>query len=315
MEVKDLQPNRLLVSPGPHISTPVSTRRLMGNVVIALLPTLVAATIIFGLHALLLTLVTVAACVVFEYLWCRLRRTPSTVGDLSCIVTGLLLAYNLPPALPLYIAVIGAFVAIIITKELFGGIGCNFANPAIVGRIVLAVSFTSQMTTYTYPATLSGLDALSSATPLALYKTMHIPFLDLLLGTHGGVLGETCAVTLIAGFIFLVATGTIEITIPVVYVGTVAVFSALCGYDVPTQIFGGGLMLGAIFMATDYVTSPFTRLGKIVFGLGLGLITCAIRFWGNMNEGVSYSILLMNLLVPFINERTRKTPLGGGKKA
>jgi electron transport complex protein RnfD len=309
----DRHTSHLMVSACPHIRTPDTTTSVMGNVILALMPALIASVVIFGFRALAVVAVTVAACVLFEYLWCRLRKTPSTVGDLSCVVTGLLLAYNLPSTIPFYIPVIGAFVAIVLVKELFGGIGRNFANPAIVGRIVLAVSFTSRMTSYAYPKAVVACDAISSATPLAA-GVENVPILDLLLGTHGGVLGETCALALLLGLGWLLFTHTIEWTIPVVYVATVAVLSALFGQDVLGQVLSGGLLLGAIFMATDYTTSPYTRKGKLIFALGLGVITCVIRFWGNMHEGVSYSILLMNLVVPFINEHTRNVPLGGGKQ-
>ena len=309
----DNQTSHLVVSPVPHIRCDLTTQRVMGNVIIAMLPALVASTIIFGLRSLLVVAVTTASCVLCEYLWCRLRKIPSTVSDLSAVVTGLLLAFNLPPTVPLYLPVIGAVVAIIVAKELFGGIGCNFANPAIVGRITLAVSFPARMTSYVYPRLLADCDALTAATPLGV-SGEQLPLLDLFLGTHGGVIGETCALALLLGLIWLLATRTIEITIPLVYVGTVAVFSAVCGENVLRQILSGGLLLGAIFMATDYTTSPLFRRGKIVFGVGLGLITCLIRFWGNMNEGVSYAILLMNLMVPYINQRFRRTPMGGGVK-
>ena len=213
--------------------------------------------------------------------------------------------------------VVGAFVSIVIVKELFGGIGRNFANPAIVGRMVLAVSFTSRMTAFPFPNTLSGVDALTSATPLAAAGNgAQLPYLDLLLGTHGGVLGETCSLALIIGGVFLIAVGTIKATIPVTYLATVAVISLLTGHDPLVQLLSGGLLLGAFFMATDYTTSPYTTKGQIVYGLLLGVITCGIRFWGNMAEGVSYAILIMNLLVPYINALTRHRPLGvgGGKK-
>ena len=304
--------NILVVSPVPHILAPTTTQNVMLRVIIALGPAVVASILIFGLRALLVEAVTVAACVLCEYLWCKLRKEENTVGDLSAVVTGILLAFNMPPTVPLYLPIIGALVAILVTKQLFGGIGCNFANPAIVGRIALAISFPALMTAYDYPTPVVACDAISSATPLAVDG--QIPFLDLFLGTHGGVIGETCALALILGLIWLLVTRTIEITIPLVYVATVAVFSLLAGQDVVQQIFSGGLLLGAIFMATDYVTSPFTRKGKIIFALGCGIITCIIRFWGNMNEGVSYSILLMNLLVPLINSKTRRVPLGGGKQ-
>ncbi len=306
----------LLVSPSPHIRTPLTTQKVMGTVIIALLPAVIAATVIFGPRALLVICFTAAACVLFEELWCLLRKQPFTVSDLSAVVTGILLAMNLPSTIPLAIAAIGAFVAIIVVKQLFGGLGRNFANPAIVGRIVLAVSFTTRMTNYAFPNSLSGVDALSSATPLAAAASgSSLPYLDLLLGTHGGVLGETCALALLIGGIFLIATGTIRATIPVTYLATVAVFSLLTGHDPILQLLSGGLMLGAFFMATDYTTSPYTFKGQLIFGIGLGLITCLIRFWGNMTEGVSYSILIMNLLVPFINQLTRNRPLGVERRA
>ena len=304
---------KIVVSAVPHILSNLTTRKVMLNVIIALIPTVVAATIIFGFQALLVILVTVAACVLCEYLWCKIRKIPQTVGDLSAIVTGILLAFNLPSTVPLYLPVIGAIVAIIITKELFGGIGYNFANPAIVGRITLAVSFPALMTSYAYPEPTIAYDLLSGATPLA-DTAENVPLLDLFLGTHGGVLGETCALTLLIGLVYLLVTKTIEITIPFFYVATVAVMSLIFGHNVPYEILSGGLLLGAIFMATDYTTSPFSRKGKIIFAIGLGVITCGIRFFGNMHEGVSYSILIMNLLVAFINAGSRKTPLGGGKK-
>lgn len=309
----EVHTSHLVVSPVPHVRALLTTRRVMANVILALLPALIASVVIFDLRALLVTAVTVAACVVMEWAWCVLRHEKQTVGDLSAVVTGLLLAFNLPSTVPLYLPIIGAAAAILVTKQLFGGIGHNFANPAIVGRIALAVSFPSLMTAYPYPQTLSGVDILSSATPLAAHG-QRLPLLDLLLGTHGGVLGETCALALLIGFGWLLCTRTVELTIPLAYLSTVAAMSALCGQNVLTQLLSGGLLLGAFFMATDYTTSPFTRKGKLIFGVGCGLITCAIRFWGNMNEGVSYSILLMNLTVPYINAKTRKTPMGGGKR-
>ena len=309
----EVHTSHLVVSPVPHVRASLTTRRVMANVILALLPALIASVLIFGLRALLVTAVTVAACVAMEWTWCVLRHEKQTVGDLSAVVTGLLLAFNLPSTVPLYLPVIGAAAAILVTKQLFGGIGHNFANPAIVGRIALAVSFPSLMTAYPYPRTLSGVDILSSATPLAAHG-QSLPLLDLFLGTHGGVLGETCALALLIGFGWLLCTRTVELTIPLAYLGTVAAMSAICGQNVLTQLLSGGLLLGAFFMATDYTTSPFTRKGKLIFGVGCGLITCAIRFWGNMNEGVSYSILLMNLTVPYINAKTRKTPMGGGKR-
>ena len=321
----DNQVSHLSVSSSPHIRSGATTTKIMGTVIIALMPALVASVIIFGPRALLVTAVTVAAAVLFEFAWCHLRHQPDSIQDLSAVVTGLLLAFNVPSTIPLWMPVVGAFVSIVIVKELFGGIGRNFANPAIVGRMVLAVSFTSRMTAFPFPNTLSGVDALTSATPLAAAGNgAQLPYLDLLLGTHGGVLGETCSLALIIGGVFLIAVGTIKATIPVTYLATVAVLSAVSGHDPIVQLLSGGLMLGAFFMATDYVTSPttnyttspYTTKGQIVYGLLLGVITCGIRFWGNMAEGVSYAILIMNLLVPYINALTRHRPLGvgGGKK-
>ncbi|WP_367925178.1 RnfABCDGE type electron transport complex subunit D [uncultured Ruthenibacterium sp.] len=308
-----MEPKKLVVTASPHIVDQSSTRGLMGHVIVALLPALVASVFIFGARALLVTGVTVAACVGFEALYCILMKKPIPVGDLSAVVTGIILAFNLPATIPLWIAVVGAFIAIVVVKQLFGGIGCNFANPALVARIALFVGFAGRMTSYAFPQT--DIDALATATPLVAGKSissMDMLF-NLALGIHGGVLGETCSVMLLLGGIYLIATRTISPAIPVSYLGTVAVLSLVFGQDVLLQLLGGGLLLGAFFMATDYVTSPFTLKGKIVYGLGLGIITCAIRFWGNMAEGVSFSLLIMNLLVPYINDLTRQKPLGGVK--
>lgn len=307
----------LILSTAPHVFDGITTQKVMLNVLIALVPTLIASCVIFGWQALLVTAVTTVTCVLFEYLWCRLRKIPQTVGDLSAVVTGLLLAFNLPSTIPLYMAVIGSFVAIVVVKELFGGIGRNFVNPAIVARIVLSVSFTAAMTNYAAPNALlpgaAAVDAVSSATPLA-PGAAQLPFMDLLFGVHPGVLGETCGAAILLGLVWLLVTRTITFTIPGVYVGTVILCSLLTGHDVATQVFSGGLLLGAVFMATDYVGSPTSFKGQVVFGIGLGLITCLIRFWGNMNEGVAYAILLMNLVVPYIESLTATTPLGGTKK-
>ena len=303
--------NKLIVTAAPHITGPDSTQKIMQRVCLALCPTLVAAVIIFGINALILTLVTVAACVFFEWGYCKLVHREVPVGDFSAVVTGMLLAFNLPSTLPWWMAVVGAFISIVIVKQLFGGLGYNFANPAIVGRIALAMGFAGRMTSFGYPR---GVDAATAATPLA-----HIAdfgpgdYVTLLLGNHGGVLGETCAITLLAGGIYLIVTKVISPIIPVTYLGTVAVLSLVAGQDPIVQLLSGGLILGAFFMATDYVTSPTTTKGKLVFGLGLGIITCAIRFLGTMAEGVSFSILLMNLVVPYIEVLTRQDKLGIAK--
>lgn len=308
-----MEPKKLVVTASPHIVDQSSTRGLMGHVIIALMPALVASAFIFGFRALLVTGVTVAACVGFEALYCVLMKKPVSVGDLSAVVTGLILAFNLPATIPLWIAVVGAFIAIVVVKQLFGGIGCNFANPALVGRIALFVGFAGRMTAYAFPET--DIDVLATATPLVAGKSLSSMdmLFNLAFGIHGGVLGETCSVMLLLGGIYLIVTRTISAAIPVAYLGTVAVLSLVFGQDVVLQLLGGGLLLGAFFMATDYVTSPFTLKGKIVYGIGLGVITCAIRFWGNMAEGVSFSLLIMNLLVPYINDLTRQKPLGGVK--
>ena len=305
----------LKVATSPHIVSATSTKKLMLNVVMATLPAVVMSGLIFGPRAWALIAVTVISCVGTEWLWCKSFKKPIPISDLSAVVTGILLAFNLPANLPFYMAVIGGVVAMIAVKHLFGGLGYNFANPAIVARIVLAVSFTSAMTNFPVAKAFMGIDALAGATPLvAVQSGTNIPLMTLLVGTHGGVLGETCAAALFLGGIYLVITKTIDPTTPVVYMGTVAIIALLMGQDVVVQMLSGGLLLGAFFMATDYVTCPYNTKGKIIYGVGLGLITALIRIFGSMAEGVSYAILIMNLLVPFINDLSRKTPLGGAKK-
>ncbi len=302
--------NKLIVTAAPHITSADSTSKIMQRVCIALVPTLIASVIIFGISSLILTVVTVAACVLFEYGYCKLVGREVTIDDFSAVVTGMLLAFNMPAGMPVWMAIVGAFIAIVIVKQLFGGLGYNFANPAIVGRIALALGFTSRMTTFIDPVT----DAVSSATPLGVAGTENaVSYVTLLLGTHGGVLGETCAITLIIGGIYLIVTKVISPIIPVTYLGTVAVLSLLAGRDPIYQLLSGGLMLGAFFMATDYVTSPTTNKGKLIFGIGLGVVTCMIRFFATMNEGVSFAILLMNLVVPYIEINTRQDKLGIAK--
>ena len=319
--------NRLNVTASPHIQDNSSTRKLMLNVIIALLPCVVASTIIFGARTLLVVGVTVAASVLFEYLYCHLMKKPNPVGDLSAVVTGMILALNMPVTMPLWIAIVGAFIAIVLMKQLFGGIGMNFANPALVARIVLFTGFASRMTAFVNPPKaartlqIMGVDGASSATPLQVEGGVgKYPLMDLFMGVHGGVMGETCALAILIGLAWLLVTRTITATIPVTYVGSYALFSFLlnvgelgaadAGMLVLHEVLAGGLLFGAVFMATDYVTSPFTLKGKIVFGIGLGLITFGIRAFGNMAEGVSYAILLMNLFVPYINDLTRQVPLG-----
>ncbi len=310
---------RLIVSASPHITARYSTRFIMLGVVVALLPTLAASTLIFGWRVLLLCGVTVAACVGFEALYCIIMKKPVPVGDFSAVVTGIILAFNLPPAFPLWMATIGAFVAIVVAKQLFGGLGLNFANPALVGRMVLQLSFTGSMINYVYPPGFAGVDGLAGATPLAAGRSL--PMIDLLLGTHGGALGETCALTLIIGGLFLIFTRIISPIIPLCYIGGVFALKLSldlgAGLSLPVlapgllaYMLSGGLLLGAFFMATDYVTSPYTRAGRVVYGLLLALLTVAMREWSNMAEGVSYALLLCNLLVPYLNAIFRQRPMG-----
>jgi len=303
--------NELTVSVSPHIRGKRTTKNIMLDVIIALMPALVASVMIFGLRSLLLTAVSAAACVLCEYLWEKGHKMPITIGDLSAVVTGILLAYNVPVGMPVWQLIVGDAAAILVAKMLFGGLGCNFMNPALVGRIVLMFSFTSEMTTYVFPKT--SVDALSSATPLvALDKLSMSDFSQLFYGVHGGVLGETCMLALLLGGVYLIVRRVISPAIPLSYLGATLLFTWAFGGAQPIlALFSGGVMLGAFFMATDYVTSPFTTKGKLIFGLGCGFITAVIRVFGNYNEGVTFAILLMNLLVPYINDLTMTKPLGG----
>ena len=244
----------------------------------------------------------------FEWGFEKLCGKPSTISDLSAAVSGVLLAYNLPVSIPLWQGVFGALVAMVAVKGLFGGLGKNFANPAIVARIVLFLAFSSSMTAWVYP------DAVSSATPLAmLAKGEHVDYLTLLLGHHGGCIGETCALALLLGFAYLLIRRVVTWQTPVCFVGTVFLMSLILGQDALAQVLSGGLLLGAIFMATDYSTSPCTAWGKVLFGIGAGLLTVLIRFYGAYAEGVSFAILFMNILTPYLTRWTRTKPLGGAK--
>ncbi len=307
---------KLIVSASPHVRSDETTRSLMANVIVALCPCVVASAVIFGMRALLVTAVSVIACVAFEWLYCRLLKKPSPIGDLSAVVTGIILAMNVPVGMPLGQVIVGALTAIIIVKQLFGGIGMNFANPALVGRIVLFISFATEMNTWVFPD--AAVDQLASATPLAVANPDKLNLLDLFMGIHGGVLGETCALAILLGCVYLVATKTISAAIPVSYVGSVFVFYMIATgslHESLVEVLSGGLLFGAVFMATDYVTSPFTLKGKLVYGVCLGIVTFAIRYWGSYTEGVSFALLFMNLWVPFINDATRQTPYGYIKPA
>ena len=304
--------DRLIVTASPHIRDTATTRGLMGNVLIALVPSIVASALIFGPRALLLVGVTTAACVGFEYLYCLLMHKPNPVGDLSACVTGVILALNMPVNMPLWIAIVGALVAVVLVKQLFGGLGYNFANPALIGRIVLFLGFASRMTAYVYPD--MAVDALASTTPLNAYvNPYNVSLLDMLLGIHGGMLGETCILAILLGLAYLLFTHTIQITIPASIVGTVFVLTLLATgspYVALVRCMSGGLLFGAVFMATDYVTSPFTTKGKLFYGIFIGLVTFLIREFGSMNEGMSFAILLGNLMVPWFNAWGHQVALG-----
>ena len=304
--------NKLIVTAAPHITSTDSTQKIMQRVCLALVPTLLVSVLWYGISALILTAVTVAACVLFEMGYCKLVGRENPTGDFSAVVTGLLLAFNMPAGLPWWMAIVGSFVAIVVVKQLFGGMGYNFANPAIVGRIAMALGYTGAMTSYVFPN--NGIDALASATPLAVASEVgSAGYMTLMIGKHGGVLGETCAITILLGGLYLIWTKVISPVIPVTYLATAAVLSVCFGMDPIYQLLSGGILLGAFFMATDYVTSPTTDKGKVVFGIGLGLITMLIRRFGTMNEGVSFAILLMNLVVPYIDVLTRQDKLGIAK--
>ncbi len=295
-----------IVAASPHVTTKNSTAVIMRDVLIALLPAVIAGCVVFGLRALLVVAVTTAACVFFEWGFEKLCHTPSTISDLSAAVTGVLLAMNLPVSIPLWQAVFGALVAIVAVKGLFGGIGKNFANPAITARIVMFLAFSKTMTAWVFP------DAVSSATPLAMMASGEsVDYLTLLLGNHGGCLGETSALALLIGFAYLLIRGVISWHTPVCFVGTVFVMSLILGQDAVGQILSGGLMLGAIFMATDYSTTPSTDWGRVLFGIGAGLLTVLIRFYGAYAEGVSFAILFMNILTPYLSKWTETKPFGG----
>lgn len=304
----------LMVSPSPHIKSSQTTQKIMLDVVIALCPTIIAAGIIFGLQAIVLITFCTAACVVFEYLSQKVFKTKTTISDLSAVVTGIILAFNLPVTMPLWMAAIGCFIAIFIVKQMFGGIGNNFANPAITARIVLFLSFTKQMSNYVEPFFYTkGVDAVASPTVLQKITegSTELPsYLEMFFGIRGGSIGETCIFTLLLGGIYLVAKRVINPATPLAFIGTALVFSLLFGKDPAYQLMSGGLILGAIFMATDYATTPMTTKGKIIFGIGCGLVTMVIRCYGNMPEGVSFSILLMNVLTPIIDRFTKSRPHG-----
>lgn len=305
----------LQVSSSPHIRSEATTRRIMLDVLIALLPAAFAGIYFFGLNAALLIAVTVLSSVAFEYLMRKVLKRSNTISDLSAVVTGLLLALNLPPDLPVWMAIVGSLFAIVIVKQLFGGLGQNFVNPALAARAFLLVSYGTKMTTWTQPLA-AEVDVISYATPLGVLKEGgELPgLLNMFLGRIGGSLGETSALALIIGGVYLLVRGVISWHIPVIYVGTVAVIALIAGANPFYYVLAGGLLLGAIFMATDYTTSPMTKKGVIIYALGCGALTMLFRLYTNMPEGVSYAILLMNVTVPLIDRYTKPKRFGGGAR-
>ena len=316
--------SNLVVSSAPHILSNIDTTRIMAMVVMALIPSFLVSIYVFGARVISLTLVCVVSAVFFEWAYNKLMKKRQTVGDLSAVVTGVLIAFNVPAGLPYWIAVVGCFVAIIVVKQLYGGIGKNPVNPAITARIVLFISFATEMTTWPLPR--MAADATSTATPLGILAEGggELPNnMEMFLGFIGGSMGEVSAIALLIGGIFLIWKKVISPIIPCCFIGTVFVFAAIYygvtgdGNALQMAIFhvlAGGVMLGAFFMATDYVTSPLLPMGKVIFGIGCGLITMLIRLWGQYPEGVSFSILIMNCLTPLINNFCQKRMYGGAKK-
>ncbi len=317
--------NKLLVAPAPHVQTAQSTAKIMRDVVIALMPALVVSTVVFGWDVLRVVALSVASCVVFEYLIQKfLFRGPLTISNWSAVVTGVLLAFNLPASIPWWIVVIGAFVAIAVAKMTFGGLGKNPFNPALVGRVFLLIAYPVQMTTFPLPVNGSS-DALSGATPLAAVKhgaaADVLGTQELLLGNMPGSLGEVAALALLAGFVYLLWRRVITWHIPVTVLVTMVLFAFVVAlargesgaalWQFPLfHVLAGGAMLGAIFMATDYSTSPMTVRGGVIFAVGIGLITMLIRLWGAYPEGMSFAILIMNSCVPLINKYVKPKRFG-----
>lgn len=321
---------KLSVSASPHAKSHETTTGIMLDVIISLVPALVMGVVYFGTRALALAGVTIGTAVLAEWLCQKAMKRSVTITDLSAIVTGLILSLNLPSTTPLWIAAIGSIIAIVVVKQMFGGIGMNFVNPAITARIVLLLSFPTAMSSWISPFQ-SGwaADAVTGATPMAALNSVSggdlsavqdsLPsLLEMLTGNHGGSMGETCVIALLAGGIYLMLRRVISPAIPLSFIATVAIFVMFAGKFnwtfVAYELMGGGLLLGAFFMATDYTTSPLTFKGKIIFGIGCGLITSVIRIFGTMAEGVSFSILLMNILVPYIEKGTRPKPFGALKE-
>ncbi|WP_085831115.1 RnfABCDGE type electron transport complex subunit D [Collinsella vaginalis] len=306
----------LINEASPHLHGRQSTTFIMGCVIVSLLPTLVAATVLYGLDSLILVLTCVVTAIVAEQACCMLMCRPTTVGDLSCIVTAMLLAFTLPATCSLAVAALGTAFAIVVVKMAFGGIGNNFANPAVAGRIFIMVALPSALSSY--PDTVGkAVDAVSSATPLAMAASGSMPYslVDLMVGNYAGALGETCLVTLLVGYIFLLVMKIVDGWATVPFILTVGAIMGLAGQDVVFHLLAGGLALGAFYMVTDYTTTPMTPAGKIIFGIGCGLVTALVRLFAPAPEGVAFSILFMNMFVPLIDRYTRNQLVGGAKHA
>lgn len=318
----------LTISSSPHAHSPVTTQTIMRDVLIALVPALLGSIYFFGFRALLVTLVSAAACVFFEWGFCKVRKLHCKTYDLSAVVTGVLLAFVCPVTIPYWTIILGDFFAIVLVKMLFGGLGKNIVNPALAGRAFL-FSWPVLMSNWVKvgfdnaAGLLSTADAVTAATPMSAMHQGALPeesILDMFLGNIGGCIGETSALLLIIGFVYLLYRKVITARIPLAYIGTVAILAFLFpqGNDriawMAAQVFGGGLMLGAIFMATDYVTSPLTKLGQIVYGIGCGVITILIRYFGGYSEGVTYAILCMNACAVLLDKIGRPVKFGAPKK-
>ena len=324
----DYKALKLIATSNPHIRAHETTRSIMLDVIIAMLPALVWGIVNWGINVLLLTAVSVVGCLFWEWLYRKVMKKPQSVGDLSCVVTGMLLAFVCPPSTPWWMLIIGDFFAIIVVKQLFGGIGKNFVNPALAGRAFLVGSYAGVMTTWIDPAAgkaplMGAADIVTAATPMSYLKVGDVAGLaeqydvmDVFLGMCGGSMGEVSALCLLVGGAYLIWRKVINWQTPVAYIATVAVITLLfpkAGSGIEFMlysVFGGGLFLGAIFMATDYVTSPVTKKGQLIFGIGCGLFTVLIRYFGSYNEGVCYSIMVMNLLVPLIDKYTKPARFG-----
>ncbi len=304
----------LRLSFSPHIHSPRTTRGIMLDVLVSLLPATVAGAVIFGLRALAVVVVCLAAAVLSEFIFCKIAKKEQTAGDLSAAVTGLLLALNLPANLPLWQAAVGSVFAIVLVKCIFGGIGQNFANPAATARVFMTLAFPA-MAVSAFPVLA---DAVAGATPLVLLgRGEEVGITKLLFGLHGGAIGETCAIALISGGIYLIFRGVITPHAPLSLVSTVFFLTFAIKGDILTAaeyVLSGGLLLASFFMVTDYTSTPVTKIGKVIFGIGTGILTVLIRFFGVYTEGVSFAILLMNIAVPYIDTLTAKKPFGSAKR-